>query len=1226
MAGKSSKTHIRTLEIDESLLDRIVQATGVSRVVAHVLATRNLTDPEAISRFMNPNLDTDWLDPRLIPGLSGVSARVVQALKNGERIVIFGDYDLDGISAAALLVRGLRVLGGDIEVVLPSRLEDGYGLSETSIGYIEALKPQLVVTVDTGISSRDEVALLKARGIDVVITDHHEPGDLIPLDVEVANPKLNTGYGVGQCHHGCGCELAGAGVALKLLQAVCGELDKPALWKQFVDLATLGTVADVVPLLGENRALVKAGIEKCNLDPNLGIEALAMETKITRGNISAERISYSLAPRLNAAGRVATPMDALNLLLTDVWDDAQRYAEILSQRNELRRKTELDMSQDVLARIEATYKGERAIVLKGENWHDGVKGIVASRVAETYGVPTLLCSVDGDHVAVGSGRSVGSVDLFAALEATSAHLVRWGGHAAAAGLAVEVDKFEAFKADFIAYMNRLPEEQFHVTKTADALVHLDEISLALAEDLQALEPYGSANPRPLLLSQGIAIKNQNCVGRDGQHLKFQAVEHGTVVPAIYFRCPDIELRLNTHDSADMAFHVEIDEFQNRRRVNVLVQELRILEIPDSVTEGRSEFIAELFERADETIQRREYDGILDAPSFYTKLVGVTFEGRQEAIAQLKPDEQLELRRDCTNAYDTCACGVWATRLGVQIGFLNRNLAAVIGPAIDEGVRYSIELASLTGGQDGHSYGVNVVLYRTDVLLTAEGHATYRMHKRKELEGKQPHELEELLVSHFIGDNQLHSAQEESLRALSRGENTLTVMATGRGKSLIFHMHAARMALLNQQASIFVYPLRALVTDQAYHLEQTFAEIGLSVAVVTGESSETARAESFESLREGRLDVVLTTPEFLHFHAEKFAAAKRVGFVVVDEAHHIGQARAGNRPAYAQLRRALELLDYPVTLAVTATANDEVADRICDSLLISNRILDPSERHNLVIKDERNCQRKEPYVFDIARSGDKMVVYVNSRKESVNLARNLRRAIPELAWKIAFYNGGLAQSSRQEIERRFRTGDIRVVVATSAFGEGVNIPDVRHVVLYHLPFSDVEFNQMAGRGGRDGAPANVHLLFGEKDAKINETILQTLAPHREAMVAIYSVLRNIAADEGERFSITNEVLAERANDFARRNNSAGMRLNDRAVSVALSVFRELGFITTEGLTSSRKISLVDNPGKVELHNSVRYAEGLEEIEDFSNFKLWVLDSNPQELLERFNKPILPNKKA
>jgi len=1223
MSINHPKKRVSPPYIDAQVVDMLAQECGVSQICAEILYSRGFTDPSIVDRFMTANLERDWLDPCEIYGMREAADRVIQAIRQNERICVFGDYDVDGMSATAILVRGLGRLGATVSPILPHRLEEGYGLSETSIARIAQLDPDLVITVDSGISSRDQVAELKQQGVDVVVTDHHEPGDLVPQGIPVTNPKLDSDYGVPFDEGGCGYELAGAGVALKLLQLVASELDQPDLWLDYVDLATLGTVADVMPLLGENRALVKAGLEKMRTNPNIGIGALAKVVKIDKGNLSAERISFSLAPRLNAAGRMGTPLEALNLLLTDDWDEAIRYSELLDERNKDRQQIETELMQAVLAEIDASYQGERGLVLAGESWHDGVKGIVASRIAERYGVPTILCSIE-NGIATGSGRGVGEVDLFVALEACSEHLERWGGHSAAAGLSLRCENIESFRKAFLEYLNALPDEDFHKEKVADASVSLSDITLSLAEEINSLEPFGGSNTRPLLLASSIQITDTNCVGKDGIHLKFMAVQGDTKVPAIHFRSPDIESRFGRFEVADMTFNLEIEEWQGVRRPNVIVSQLDFLSEPDVDDPNKSGFIADLFEHAAETLRHRDYDGILDAPSFFTKLAGVTFEGRQEILARLTLDDELELRRDLRNAYDSNACAVYTISCGQQVGFLNRDLAAVMAPALDEGKTYLIEIGSITGGEDGKAYGLNVIVTRSDVGETARQHANYRVVQRSRFEQYTGKELERALKHHFIGDNELHPAQSRSLEALEDGKNTLTVMATGRGKSLIFHIHAAKLAIQQKKASIFVYPLRALVTDQAYHLESTFADIGLSVAIVTGESSQTARAESFEALREGQLDVILTTPEFLHFHADKFAASGRVGFMVVDEAHHIGQARAGNRPAYRTMRSALETLGNPTTLAVTATAGDEVADTICEALDIHHRVLDRSVRDNLMLSDNRNCPQKDSYVLDLACRGEKMVIYVNSRNESVAIARTLRKSIPELAWKCAFYNGGLAQSSRHEIERRFRDGRIQVVVATSAFGEGVNIPDVRHVVLYHMPFSAVEFNQMAGRSGRDNRQATVHLIFGEKDAKINEHILTSLAPPREVCVAIYQVLRSVAGRDGQRFQITNDEIAMSATEVLKKSGPLPMRLTDKTASIALGVFRELGFLSTEGRSSARRIILAPSPDKVDLEQSVRYAEGLEEIVDFDDFKQWVLTASADQLRDRFNKPILPTR--
>jgi len=1221
MSINHSKIRVNPPRVDTDIVSGLERECGVSQICAQILSSRGFTEPSAVKRFITANLERDWLDPAFVPGMGAVADRVIHALRDNERICVFGDYDVDGMSATAILVRGLGRLGATISPILPHRLEEGYGLSDTSIARIAQLKPDLVITVDSGISSRDQVAELTGQGIDVVVTDHHEPGELVPQGIPVANPKLDGAYGVSAELGGCGCELSGAGVALKLLQIVGAQLAQPDLWLDYVDLAALGTVADVMPLLGENRALVKAGVEKMRTNPNTGIEALARTVKLDKENLSAERISFTLAPRLNAAGRMGTPLEALNLLLADDWDEALRHSELLDERNRDRQAIETELMQAVLAKIDETYQGERGLVLAGENWHDGVKGIVASRIAEMYGVPTILFSIE-NGVATGSGRSVGEIDLFGALESCCNNLIRWGGHSAAAGLSLNVDNIDCFREAFLAYLDTLPADDFCKEKVADASVLLSDITLTLAEEISSLEPFGGSNPRPLLLASAIQITDTNCVGKDGMHLKFMAVQGDTKVPAIHFRSPDIDAGLGRFEVADMAFNLEIEEWQGVRRPNVIVSQLDFASEPDDDDPNKSAFIADLFENAAETLRQRDYDGILDAPSFFTKLAGVTFGGRQEILARLTLDDELELCRDSRNAYDSNACAVYATRLNEQVGFLNRDLAAVLAPALDEGKKYLIEIGSITGGENGKAYGLNVILRRSDLGEAARQHANYRVLQRNKFEQYSGRELEGALKQHFIGENELHPAQKLSLEALEEGKSTLTVMATGRGKSLIFYLHAAKLAIQQKKASIFVYPLRALVTDQAYHLEGMFADIGLSVAIVTGESSQTARAETFEALREGQLDVILTTPEFLHLHAERFAASGRVGFMVVDEAHHIGQARAGNRPAYRTMRSTLEALGNPVTLAVTATAGDEVATAICEALDIHHRVLDRSVRDNLMLSDNRNCSQKDSYVLDLARRGEKMVIYVNSRNESVAIARTLRKSIPELAWKCAFYNGGLAQNSRHEIERRFRDGRIQVVVATSAFGEGVNIPDVRHVVLYHMPFSAVEFNQMAGRSGRDNRQATVHLIFGEKDAKINEHILKSLAPPREVCVAMYQVLRTIANRDSQRFQITNEEIASMATEVLKKSGPLPLRLTDKTASSVLGVFRELGFLSTEGRSSARRIILAPSPEKVDLEQSVRYAEGQEEIADFDDFKQWVLTASAEQLRDRFNKPILP----
>lgn len=1210
-------------KVDLQLAEKFARELGVTDLFARVLVARGFKTPKEATRFFNPSLKEDWEDPFLLPDMQRAVKEIVAAIAAGKKICVFGDYDLDGISATALMVRGLREFGVKPCWILPHRLEDGYGLTESALERIVAKNPDLVITVDTGISAYDSVIKLQELGIDVIVTDHHEPGELIPEGIAVVNPKIDPSYSERKS------QLSGAGVALKLMQALGSHMGRPDLWLSLLDLATLGTVADVMPLVGENRALVFEGVKKMQRDPLPGIAALANLTNLPIRQISAERISFSLAPRLNAAGRLGSASDSLYLLLSDDAVEAAHLADILDAHNRKRQEIEAEMMESALAILERTYKGEPAIVLADEAWHEGVKGIVASRLSSIYGVPTILITIEGDE-ATGSGRSVGEIDLYQAIAACSKHLTRFGGHAGAAGLGLNTDKIELFKAQLIEYMAGLDPELYTHVRKVDALVTIDEVSEEVADELELLRPYGELNPKPIFAARTIELKNAATVGKNAEHLKFHAYQNSTQVSAIYFRAPQIERFVHNEVFVDTVFNIDVSEWHGRRRVQLMISDLRCIDLENcpigEEPEGYSRFLEELFENADETISRRQdYEGIEDAESFNTKVAGVTFEGRQDLIARLDEGSELSLVRDDHNQYDPNAISVIADEYGRSIGFINKEIAARISPRIDEGQDYGVKLSQVTGGGD-KNYGVNVLVYKKTNLKEREAKSLARAKRRAELSALRGPALKDALVKHFLGDGaKLHKAQEETLEKLSYGYSTLSVMATGRGKSLIFQLFACMRAIENGEMSIFVYPLRALISDQAFYLSHVFEEMGLSVVVLNGEVSEARRALIVDDIMAGEIDVVLTTPEFLAIHPNKFKGSRDIGFVVVDEAHHIGQARAGHRPAYATLGDTIAGLGRdskkPISLAVTATADDEVAGRIIEQLGIEATVLDPSVRENLSLVDVRDHKNAENYLIDLARRGEKMVVYVNSRAESVRIARLLRQVIPSLAWKVAFYNGGLSKAARQVVEKRFRDSEVLITIATSAFGEGVNIPDIRHVVLYHMPFSDIEFNQMSGRAGRDGIPSQIHLLFGHKDVMRNMFMLGSLAPHKASLVAIYQVLRQESHQAGgHEFSITNAEIARRANELVKVSKQ---RITEEMCSTSIGIFRELGIVETRGRSTARVIQLNQLEQQIPLSSSVRYNEGLDEIESFEDFSDWVNKAPKDTLLSQINKPILPS---
>ena len=418
----------------------------------------------------------------------------------------------------------------------------------------------------------------------------------------------------------------------------------------------------------------------------------------------------------------------------------------------------------------------------------------------------------------------------------------------------------------------------------------------------------------------------------------------------------------------------------------------------------------------------------------------------------------------------------------------------------------------------------------------------------------------------------------------------------------------------------MYPLRALINDQAYHLRNALDAFGISVAVLTGETAPLDRMRIYQGLADRTVDIVLTTPEYLCYHVDQLAGLRRFDFFVVDEAHHIGEARAGHRDAYSAIGHAARRLGDPVVLALTATASDGVAADILRVLSIDKCVFDEASRDNLIIDDQRNLRNKDDYLANLVATGEKTVVYVNSREQSIAVARSLRRRVPQLAPLIGFYNAGLSPMERKRVEELFRTNAVTVLVATSAFGEGVNIPNIRHVVLYHLPFNEIEFNQMAGRAGRDGTPAVIHLLYGRQDAQLNERILAQNAPDHDTLAVVYRRLRQMQREaQGASLRLTDADLAQLG--------AVGSDPTGTATAVCgIAVFRELGLIDAQTAFNSGRmectIRVNENVQKVELTDSVRYREGLGERDVFQSFRDWALRTDGPSLRIRVIRPITP----
>ncbi|HZY98674.1 MAG TPA: helicase-related protein [Candidatus Baltobacteraceae bacterium] len=619
------------------------------------------------------------------------------------------------------------------------------------------------------------------------------------------------------------------------------------------------------------------------------------------------------------------------------------------------------------------------------------------------------------------------------------------------------------------------------------------------------------------------------------------------------------------------------------------------------TSDLSRFLDRAFAKSAQYLRDR-YASIGDATAFHTKIAGVSFEGRQDVLAGLREGVRLDLLREPNNVHDPNAIAVYYGNL--QLGFIKRGIAAHIAPAIDAGERYRARVASLTGGGAEKHRGVNIYVER-DATATIAARDRTAAPARAQWHGDA-----ERIVTALIGNAQPHEAQRAVLDRVEAGKNTLALLGTGRGKSFCFQYVAARRALAEGAKTLVIYPLRALANDQYEGLIRKLDPLGLRVYKANGSIGNDERDELFEALREGAWDLILATPEFLEFHRGAFTGRSMPRLVVVDEAHHLYESR--HRPAYAQLRTTIASLGRPQILALTATADDEPFRKIVDDLDISAWVIDPTVRENLHVVDARGRKDDDKYEYLaqlFARDG-KGIVYANSRADTAKVAERLRKKIGD---EVMFYHGGMPTPDRHEVERYFREGGLRIVVATSAFGEGIDLPDVRHVVLFHLNFDFGEFNQQAGRAGRDGEHAEVHLLYSESDRRLNEFLIDLDAPSLAKLREIYRGLKGLSRERAIRMSYA-DIAATLDID----------KVRDKTIGAAMRIFQDSRLAEIGEDDDGRYVALLPVDGRVDMEQNERFAEGEATRESFAAFASVAL-SAPAESLERIiNRPIYPSR--
>ncbi len=569
-------------------------AAGIPAVVAELLVCRGVTDPAAVGDFLDPKLSA-LRDPGALPGCSAAAQRIFDAAQARRPIAVYGDYDVDGISGTAILWLCLKLLGGEARYYVPHRVDEGYGLGAEAIRGLAADGTKLIVTVDCGIAGVDEAVLARQLGIELIVTDHHEPGPRLPDAAAIVHPRLPGGaYPFGG--------LSGSGVALKLAWALCqlssgGKRTAPRMKDfllQAVGLAALGTIADVVPLVDENRVLVRHGLESLANAPTLGTATLMAVAKVAaqrhpdgKMRLSAEDVAFQLAPRINAAGRLGQPQLAVELLVTDRPERASELAQYIDGLNATRQTIERSIQLAAAKQAKELFDpvDDAALVLADRGWHAGVIGIVAGRLADRFHRPVVMISWDkaGMRPGVGSARSVPGFDLHAALADCGEFLVAHGGHAAAAGLKIEEPQLAGFRAAFCEVAAaRIPHEQRVAELFIDVEAPLSAFTLDAVRQLERLAPFGHGNARPLLCTTGVMLSGPpKPLGASGHHLAMMLSQHGVTLRAVAFGggdwADDLAAALGP---LDIAFRPVINAFHGRQSVELHLVDWRPTEVAE----------------------------------------------------------------------------------------------------------------------------------------------------------------------------------------------------------------------------------------------------------------------------------------------------------------------------------------------------------------------------------------------------------------------------------------------------------------------------------------------------------------------------------------------------------------------------------------------------------------------------------------------------------------------
>lgn len=549
--------------LDNEKVEELVKKRHITNLLASILVNRGIIDGEKINVFLNPTRK-DFYNPFLMPDMEIAVKRIVKAIENKEKIMIYGDYDADGITSITVLKKYLNEIGLKTGEYIPNRLNEGYGLNKDAISKIYNDGYKLMITVDCGISGLEEVDYANSLGMEIIITDHHEPAEKLPEAIAVIDAKRKDNkYPFNQ--------LAGVGVVFKLIQAISTELKlEEKEYLKYLDLVCIGTISDIVPLVDENRVIAKLGLKLIEKTKNIGLKTLLNIADLRK--IDSTAISFGVAPRINACGRMGFQEEALQLFLTEDSGEATKIAKRLVQFNQERQAKEKQIFEEVIEKIEKDNKDKKCIVLAEENWHHGIIGIVASKITEIYYKPSILICLEGDK-GKGSGRSIPGFDLYTALTKCSDYIEKFGGHSMAIGITIKKENFEKLKEAIKKYAQESNISDIMPIINIDKEINLKNINIEEVKSLELLEPFGEANKMPLFLLRNLKIDSIRALS-GGKHLKLTLKQDNNIVDAIGFNMGDLSKEYLLGDKVDVVGTIEINSFGNKENIQINLKDIR----------------------------------------------------------------------------------------------------------------------------------------------------------------------------------------------------------------------------------------------------------------------------------------------------------------------------------------------------------------------------------------------------------------------------------------------------------------------------------------------------------------------------------------------------------------------------------------------------------------------------------------------------------------------------